>query len=150
VKLLLPELDEPPAESRAAVPDTTEALVMGQGETVLVVEDDAGVRRLTVMLLRGLGYQVFEAGSAREARELEPTLPELQLLLTDVVLAGGQNGPELARELLRARPGLSVLLMSGYVADSLDVAQPGRGFPLLDKPFRRAQLARAVRSALNA
>jgi len=121
-----------------------------RGETILVVEDDAEVRELAKRFLISFGYQVLEADSGVTGlAEIEGDRP-IDLLFADVVLAGGMSGPDLARAALGRRPGLRVLFMSGYASGGL--AEPGASpadHPLLNKPFRRTQLAEAVRRALD-
>ena len=122
----------------------------GGTETVLVVEDDDGVREVAVGFLRRLGYHVLEAADAQRALELLGREPATDLLFSDVMLRGEINGPALAREALQRRPGLRVLFASGYARN----AMPGRdqfdgGVQLLSKPYRIDQLARALRRALG-
>jgi len=149
-RLFLPELEETtPAATSAAARGTPEPELRGQGELVLVVEDEPSVRRLTVMLVESLDYTVEEAASAQEALELLPTLEKLRLLLTDVILVGDMRGDALAGRMVQARPDMKVLLMSGYTATSLGESGIERDFPLLNKPFRRSQLAEMLREALG-
>ena len=122
----------------------------GAGEWILVVEDDDAVRGFIVQVLAALGYQTHEAASASEALELLARKVRVDLLLSDVVLSGGSNGAQLARSAAERRPGLRVLFMSGYTENA--VIHQGRldpGVELLGKPFSRADLARAVRAALD-
>jgi PAS domain S-box-containing protein len=135
--------------SRQDPPATTPR---GRGERVLVVEDDPSVRSLVVQSLQGLGYQVLQAvdaGSALTTLDTEDSA-EVRVVLTDVVLPGGRNGPALARELAIRQPALPVLYMSGYSTDAL--SGDGRldsNHTLLEKPFTRQQLAMAVRTAID-
>jgi CheY-like chemotaxis protein len=125
-------------------------ITRGQHELVLVVEDDNSVRALTVELLHRLGYRTLAAGDAAGALRLLETAPQVSLLLADVVLPGGTNGAELAREITRIRSGLPVLFMSGYTEDAL--IHNGRlaaGVRLLEKPFSMNDLGSAVRKALD-
>ena len=138
-----PALAEPARE--AAVPASR-----GR-ETVLVVEDEAGVRRLVRLALERQGYKLLVASSGREAVALvEQHAGPIDLLLTDLVMPE-MSGSELA-EILRARlPGLAVLLMSGYVQD--DFVRHGvvtEEVTLLHKPFTLADLAAKVRETLDA
>lgn len=122
----------------------------GQGETVLIVEDDPDMRALTVTMVRTLGYGVFEAGNAAEALALLREERGGLLLLTDVVLPGSMNGPTLALEAARLNPGIKVLYMSGYTENA--ILHGGRldpGVRLLQKPFRRHELAAMIRAALD-
>jgi CheY-like chemotaxis protein len=147
IKLYLPRSAE--TEITEKIPVVDEAPV-ARGETVLVVEDDPEVRNLAVALLRLLGYRILEAGTGAAALEQLGSTTEVNLLLTDVVLAGGMNGRELATEAERRAAGIHVLYMSGYTEDA--IMHHGRldaGAELLQKPFRRADLAQAVRRALD-
>jgi len=150
VKIFLPEHDGPPEELRPTPLDESEPMPIGDGQVVLVVEDEPEVRRRTAMLVGGLGYQVHQAGSAAEALELAATLPAIDLLLSDVVLGGGQSGPELAGRLRTERPELRVLLVSGFATSSLQDGSVDQTYCLLDKPFRREELAHAIRRTLEA
>jgi CheY-like chemotaxis protein len=119
-------------------------------EVILVLEDDAMVRKLTVRVLKGLGYRTLEAGDAPAAETILRAPGQIDLLFTDVVLPKGISGPELARRGLRERPGLKVLYMSGYTGDA--IGRNGlleEGVHLLSKPFPRAELARMVRNVLD-
>jgi DNA-binding NtrC family response regulator len=118
-------------------------------ETVLVVEDDASVRRLTRRALEELGYTVLEAGDAADAMAIAARHREpLHLVLADVVLPGG-SGREVVDALLAERPTVRVLFMSGYASDALVQHRVSElGVPFLEKPFTVDGLAAAVRGAL--
>lgn len=123
---------------------------LGRQERVLVVEDDPDVRTLAVALLSDLGYQVSEARDGETALALVKRDGHFDLLLSDVVLSGGMTGRQVAEALCEIIPGLSVLYMSGYTANA--VVHHGRldpGVTLLHKPFRKIDLARAVRKVLD-
>jgi PAS domain S-box-containing protein len=119
--------------------------------TILVVEDEADVRKIAIGFLQAAGYRVISASDAPEALALLAKEPEVDLLFSDVVLGSGMNGVELANEACRAKPGLAVLLTSGYEFHAGE--QPSRasevGFELLRKPYRREQLVGAVRRLLD-
>jgi PAS domain S-box-containing protein len=116
-------------------------------ETILLVEDEEGVRRLAQTVLRARGYQVLAAGTAEAALEVARSHPEpIHLLLTDVVLPG-MNGRRLAEILAVERPGLAVLLCSGYFDAKEGVEESD---PLLRKPFTADGLVDRVRSMLRA
>jgi len=120
-------------------------------ETVLVTEDDPFVRSYAVACLEGLGYTVVTAGDSREAiaRLADGANPDI--LFTDIVMPGGINGWELAQEARKIRPGLKVLLTSGYALDTLIASgRLSATMPILNKPYRRADLARSLREALDA
>jgi PAS domain S-box-containing protein len=147
VKIYLPRVRT--TESETVRPETQGDIPLARGETLLVVEDDVEVRTLVVSLLRDLGYGIREAGNAKAALSLLDELPRPNLLLTDVVLPNGMSGRDLVEVVERRLPGTAVLYMSGYSEDS--IVHHGRldeGVLLLQKPFRMADLARAVRRAL--
>ena len=124
--------------------------VRGGFETVLVVVDDEPVRRLACLELRALGYDVLEAGRGSEALALLDSGCPVDLLFTDVVMPGGMSGRQLAEAALQRRPGLRVLYTSGYTENA--IVHHGRldpGVQLLPKPYRRDDLAKAVRQALG-
>lgn len=117
-------------------------------EVILTVEDDHYVRQTTAGLLRDLGYRVLEAEDATKALEiLEKS--EVTLLFTDLVMPGDVNGYQLATEALRRKPGIRVLYTSAHAGDRiLEIA--GRALqPMLRKPYRDDELARAIRDALT-
>ncbi len=120
---------------------------IGSGERILVVEDDEGVRELTRVMLEDLGYVVFCAENAAGAMKVFEGNETCDLLLTDVVLSGGESGPELAKILTALRPGLPVLFFSGYSQHPVVGDLPVE-IPLLQKPFRKIDLARIVRQVL--
>jgi PAS domain S-box-containing protein len=134
-----PKIAEPPRAPVSA----------GGTETVLVVEDDATVRALAVRTLRASGYDVVIAANGREVRALsDDQVARLQLLLTDVIMPG-LNGREVAEELRRRRPGLPVLYVSGYAADTFDGASGDDSSGFLAKPFTAPTLLGRVREVLD-
>ncbi len=127
-----------------------EADLMSRGETILVVEDDIDVRTLVVTLLSSLDYRLLEVGNAQSGIDALRSEPGINLLLTDLVLPGGINGRQLADEAQSLSPGLPVLYMSGYTEDA--IIHQGRldpGVHLLQKPFRKSDLAKAGRAAIG-
>jgi two-component system, cell cycle sensor histidine kinase and response regulator CckA len=119
-------------------------------ETVLLAENEEGVRRLVAEFLRERGYLVLEAGTGDEAVELGARYAgAIDLLLANVALAG-MAGTELAACLLRLRPNLRVVYMSGYPAAAIEGAGPAlEEAPFLQKPFEMAALGRKIREALG-
>jgi signal transduction histidine kinase/CheY-like chemotaxis protein len=120
-------------------------------ETILVVEDEDGVRALVLKLLENLGYRLLQAQSGPRAidvwREHGSTI---DLLITDIVMPGGMNGLELAEFLRRARPSLKVIFTSGYLGDVSRDDFPARETDAyLAKPFSLPELARLVRRTLD-
>jgi CheY-like chemotaxis protein len=146
VRLYLPLAEA--AQEAHAVP-AAEAAQPGR-ETVLVVEDEPGVRRVAALLLGATGYRVLEAQDAESAlRLLDEQAGRVDLLFTDVVLPG-MNGIELARRARGAYPGLAVLFASGYASGSVvGKLREDEARRLLSKPYRREVLARAVRCVLE-
>ncbi|WP_374307556.1 ATP-binding protein [Methylocella sp.] len=120
----------------------------GGGETILVVEDDDGVRGATIALLRDLGYGVREAASGPEALAVLDEADDVSLLFTDVVMPG-MSGRELAELAARRRPGLKVLYTTGFTRGVLAEGDNEPKVDLIMKPFALDQLARKVRGALD-
>lgn len=131
-------------------PAHAEPELRGGSETVLLVEDDIALRRMTALCLRKLGYAVLEAGTGSEAlKQWENHAGRIDLLLTDMVMAEAMTGLELAERLMRQRPELKVVISSGYSPDLVRPdALPGLNF--LVKPYDPATLARCVRKSLGA
>ncbi len=119
--------------------------------TILVVEDESGVREIAVAILRSLGYRVLEAPDGDSGLLMFGShAAEIDMLLTDVVLPGKIRGRELAERITAIRPEVRVLFMSGYTENS--IVHHGRlddGVHLLGKPFKREQLARKVADVLG-
>jgi PAS domain S-box-containing protein len=140
-----PAADDPVAAAEADA-------ALGGHERLLVVEDEAAVRRMMLRTLARLGYRVEAAmdGSDAVAR-WRAAAGGFDMLISDVVMPGGMNGLELAEQLRRERPGLKVLLMSGYSPDVADAEALQRaGIHHLPKPFEARALARRVRGAFDA
>jgi CheY-like chemotaxis protein len=142
VKIFVPRVG---SDTLQAIPGPAPNDTPAVARTILVVEDEADVRKIVRRQLESLGHRVLVAEAATEALLLltGPGAPDL--LLTDVVLATGMNGIDLARAARDARPGLPVIFMSGYTAVP-EAQQRIRetGAPLLSKPFGTRQLERAV------
>ena len=118
-----------------------EALAPARGR-LLVVEDDPQVLAVTVAVLTELGYEVITAPNAQIAMERLEAGEAVDLLFSDVVMPGGCNGVELAKRAREMRPGLKVLLSSGYVGEA--VSRAAESFELIDKPYERATLAQRL------
>jgi len=146
VKLYLPRsVDGIEASTKSDLASPT-----GGSETILVVEDDELVRRYVVEQLRGLGYQILEAGTGAAALALAATGRHFDLLFTDVMLPGGMLGPELLDEMRRRLPGLRGLFTSGYSEDHVLSRERRTGaVRLLQKPYSRQRLAAEIRAALD-
>jgi signal transduction histidine kinase len=147
VKLYFPRYDGEPG--LAPGEHTIEPLSASRDETVLVVEDNDGVRAYSIDILRELGYTVFEASNAGTALRLLETLDRVDLLFTDVILPG-DNGRLLADRALQLRPGLKVLFTTGYSRNA--IVHHGRldsHLHLISKPFTFNQLAAKLRELLD-
>ena len=140
------------AEPVAASADAVEPAHVGGGnETILLVEDDPLVRHFASNQLVRLGYCVLVSSNAREALARIDSGAAIDLLFTDVVMPGGMNGRELAEAARARRPGLRVLYCSGYSQDALiHQGRVNADVHLLNKPYRREDLARRVRAVLDA
>ncbi len=149
VKVYLPRCTKSEEESSGDTAPVDD-VPRGQGQSILVVEDDAEVRKLTLDLLRQLGYHTLEASDGVSALETLSNGAEVQLLLADIVLPGGMNGADLGRQAEALYPDLKVLYMSGYTENA--IIHNGRldtGVELLEKPFTKGQLARKIKRALR-
>src|SRR5712675_157454 len=146
-RLFLPRMTEEvtTVEESSAVP-----LVHGRGETVLVVEDNAALRRVVMRQLGELGYRVRDAENAAEGLQVMEK-ESIDLLLTDVVMPGGTDGRELARRARQRWPSLKVVFTSGFSEARLNgnASPPLSCTPLLNKPYRKEELASAAREALD-
>ena len=120
--------------------------------TVLVVEDNPSVRDVAAAMIEDMGYDVIIASSGAEGLQAIEDRPEIDLVLSDVIMAGGMNGPEMAQRALSVRPELKVLFMSGYAPGSLRQMQQDlpNAVDLVNKPFTRHDLTEKVKRALAA
>jgi PAS domain S-box-containing protein len=124
--------------------------VRGGSETILVVEDDVLVRKYVLAQVASLGYSTLEAANAAEALKIIDNGAEVDLLFTDVIMPGGMNGRQLVDEALKRRPSLKTLFTSGYTENAiLHHGRLDEGVLLLAKPYRKPELARMIRVALN-
>jgi CheY-like chemotaxis protein len=134
----------------AALPGADPNEVAGGSESVLLAEDDPLVRHVAERQLSDLGYMVTVSEDAAAALAILASERQFDLLFTDVVMPGGMDGVDLAEHAAKMRPELKVLLTSGFVAAGKDGKRNGPlPFPLLNKPYERHELARAVRDALD-
>jgi CheY-like chemotaxis protein len=118
---------------------------------VLAVEDEPDVLWAVAENLVDLGYEVLTARDASEALALIRTVPRLDLLFSDIVMPGGMNGVQLASEATRLRPGIRILLTSGYSNLSFEGADAlPPHLDVLPKPYRRAELANRLQLVMRA
>jgi PAS domain S-box-containing protein len=133
----------PSVKSSVPVPEAS-------GETILVVEDDTYVRKLSVTILSKLGYAIIEAPDAKVALKLLQDTGEVDLLLSDIVLPGKINGVELAVKMRALQPQIKVVFMSGYTQRAFDAEEVADlDYVYIQKPFGKPVLARAIRDALD-
>ena len=133
----------------AMIPVTHET-PQSQNETILVVEDDPQVRRLTVRRLDQLGYRVLEAQNGPAAIEMLRTHDRIDLVLSDVVMPGGMTGFEVADQALEINPALKVLLSTGYASGGDERrGEGGARYRILGKPYSLHDLARTLREVLE-
>jgi two-component system cell cycle sensor histidine kinase/response regulator CckA len=145
------EIYLPRVEGSIAAPEAAAlpARVMRGHETILVVEDEAALRRVAEKILVAAGYTVIAAAAGPEALEALDAQSSVDMVFTDVVMPG-MSGPELAAEVLRRRPGMKVLLASGFVREAFPQRAPdGHGFTFIAKPYSPSALTRLVREVLD-
>ncbi len=144
-RLYLPRAEIGEAVAEDSMP---QPVVRGNGETVLAVEDNAGLRRVVVRQLGELGYRVIEAEDPQAALEILKDTA-VDLLFTDIVMPGGTSGYELARMVQSRWPTVKVVLTSGFPQNKINSDGEHRNFRLLSKPYRREDLGRAIREAFD-
>jgi PAS domain S-box-containing protein len=147
-RVFFPRVD---VESPATSPAEPPAPRPRGEETILVVEDEAGVRALVKRLLEDLGYRVLQAQSGPHAVDVwQDHGDEVDLLITDIVMPDGMNGVDLAERLRGSRPALKVIYTSGYMADlSREDLSRHHADAYIAKPFSLTDLARLVRRTLD-
>jgi signal transduction histidine kinase/CheY-like chemotaxis protein len=153
VKIYLPrqkgksELTTTPKGKISAVPSKRP---LAQGETVLLVEDDAGVRDYSAGVLKELGYRVMEAENAEHALDAIKGEPHIDIVFTDIVLGAGMNGRQLADAIKLMKPDLPILFTTGYTRNA--IVHHGRldpGVNFLGKPYTQRELAEKLRALLD-
>ena len=149
VRMYFPKAMEKPASAAHASAPPGRELPLGR-ETILVVEDDAAVRKMAVSILEDLGYQVRQAPDGKRALDILHGTGHIDLLFTDMIMPNGVSGADLVEAARQLRPSMKALLTSGYSEQFITGrGDADRDVRLLGKPYRREQLATAVRSALN-
>jgi len=141
VLMALP-LTHPENDDEAPLDDAP--LLLG-GELVLLVEDEPNVRRVVRQQLIDLGYPVIEAENGAQALEMIEHIPDIAIIVSDIIMPGGVDGRQLAEWVMQHRPQLSILLMTGYAEEHN--TESISNLPLLAKPFVRQDLARALQRA---
>jgi PAS domain S-box-containing protein len=120
-------------------------------ETILLVEDDERVRQLTIKRLKLIGYQVLEASDGPKALDILKRSPSVDLVFTDLIMPGGMSGREVAARARELKPGVKVLLTSGYAEELVqgDILERER-LRVLRKPYHQVELVSALREVLAA
>jgi CheY-like chemotaxis protein len=143
-QIYLPHVEEAASEDREAP-----RRVRGGHETLMLVEDEEGVRRMVRSALERCGYRVLLAGSGPEALEVAHTHEgPIDLLITDIVMPK-MSGHELARRMVEERPGMPVLFMSGYLDNRFDTTSGDAPPAFMQKPFAPFELTARVREMLD-
>jgi CheY-like chemotaxis protein len=146
-RLFLPQA----TQEAVMIPEkASQKLIRGGGETVLVVEDNDALRSVVIRQLNSLGYDALEAKQAEDALQVMER-ESVDVLLTDIVMPGGTNGVELARQARQRWPTVAVVFSSGFSqagSDGHGLSLPP-GAPLLSKPYRKEHLARSISEALS-
>ncbi len=143
VSLYFPALDHHADPARR---DEDGALPRGQGQVILVVEDDDAVRRLTIERLHDLGYRTQDAATADEAWMMLEEGKKADLVFTDLMMPGALDGRALAQRVAEDYPTIKILLTSGYAQELVDNGH----IPLLRKPYRQSELAKVLHALLAA
>jgi CheY-like chemotaxis protein len=130
---------------------TTVAEIPAQGRLILVVDDNAAVRKTAVAQLVELGYRTIEAADGASALDVLKAPPGIDLLFTDIVMPGGMSGVQLGEAAQQIRPGLRILYTSGFTEASLTngTAKAVARERLLSKPYRKHELAQILYEALS-
>jgi CheY-like chemotaxis protein len=145
VSLYLPRSHEPTMTPQPPGPANAKLIGARRSETVLLVDDNRSLIEVTRRHLVALGYNVVPAIGAASAMAILESTEAIDLLLTDIIMPEGMSGHELAAAARQLRPGLGVLLTTGYS----DLAPEGSESHVLRKPYDRHALASAVRAALD-
>jgi PAS domain S-box-containing protein len=151
VRLFLPSapaIQDHSSDAKASIGKKEEEMPGGT-ELILVVEDDARVRRVVVARLKDMGYRVIEARTGAEGLNLLASHPEIQLLFTDIVMPGNIAGDELAKEARSTRPDIRILFTSGYAEASVAGRELVSGGSWLKKPYTARELAVRLRGLLD-
>ena len=150
VSLYFPASVAPGADPAPAQIDAAPVSTIGTGQIVLVVEDDPGVMRLSESRIGSLGFTCITAPSADDAWDILSKRDDIALVFSDLVMPGRMSGIDLARRLSSERPGIKVLLTSGFAEGLVRDGRLGSEFGLLRKPYRQADLARSIQAVLDA
>ena len=147
IKVYLPLSTEPLQKREPTVLDAIGP--SGGGETILIVEDSAALRELTKVILARNGYNILEAEDGIAALELSSGYQgAIDLVLTDVVMPR-MRGPHLAKQIVKQRPGIAIVFLSGYTEEVISQSDGIEGFTLVEKPYSADVLLRSIRGVLD-
>jgi CheY-like chemotaxis protein len=149
VRIYLPQAENKPAVVPPQAERSGMEALKARGETVLVVEDEPRVRRLTVKRLQDLGYSILEAADGPQALRVLEERSDIDLVFTDIILPNGLTGADVARYVHENRPGIKVLFTSGYAEPDLVKQGLAKGAFWLKKPYTAASLAETLRTILD-
>jgi CheY-like chemotaxis protein len=149
VRLFFPRSAEAATDSQRVAFSKVPLRRATRGETVLLVEDDEEVLRMAAESLEELHYKVVVSSDAKEALKHLTGETRIDIMFSDVVMPGGMNGAQLAVEARKLRPDLKILLTSGYVGQSGNHQVVDQGLTVLNKPYRRDELAEKLRLVLG-
>ena len=135
-------------EPQVAPPAPVESTATGPALRVLLVEDDREVGDMVELMLQALGHAVRRADGVEPALAILGDDAPIDLMLTDLIMPGTRTGVDVAREAVRLRPGLPVILSSGYTGEALSAAEDAP-WPLLRKPYGSDALARTIAAVLQ-
>jgi len=148
MRLYLPRSSD--SETTVPVDGLHETDLYTGSESILIVDDEADLLQLAGLYLRDLGYRTLLAENAAQALEILAGDVTLDLLFSDVVMPGGMNGFELAQQAMELKPGLKVLLTSGFTSKTIAHNGLARfAIHLLSKPYRKDELAQRIRLVLD-
>ncbi len=149
-RLFLPAVGTTVATSVAADTENAVTQVLGGTETILIVDDETELAEVAEGVLSDLGYRTLVAhGGPSAMLHIDGDEP-IDLLLSDVIMPGGMSGYELAKQAVAKRPGLKVLMMSGFEGNVIERVDPvASKFPLMTKPYGNDELADRVRQVLD-
>ena len=138
-------------EEQLPKPTPDPKILPGGDETILVVDDEQGLREMAQLSLSSLGYTVFTAGNAEQAMQTLKKEPHIQLLFSDIVMPGSLNGYELAEQALQFKPDLKMALCSGFASNALaSDHQKLLNVEVLNKPYTLSELSTLLRTILDA
>ena len=137
-------------KQKQATPSALPAELVSRRLKVLVVEDNSSVREVAAAMIEEMGFEAITANNGPEGLVMIEANPDIDLVLSDVIMAGGMNGPELALKAIKVRPDLKILFMSGYAPGSVRQMQDlPDSIELVNKPFTRNDLTEKVKRALT-